>query len=370
MPAIRRVTLYQVRVPIAMALVNCPEFAHEPLNRGPSGGFTDGEYFANVPFIVVKVESDAGPAGWGDTNRLQSFDALKTAAGKLLGQSPTSLRSDDPAWATIPKGLHSAALDWAARAQDKPLWELFGTKVRPGVTTASWSGHRTPAGAARLAKEAQAKGFNCLKLKANMEQDSAGIIAAVRDACGPQFHVVIDPNGRWETLEETLGRAKAMMAACPTSSQLEDPVYGEQALPVLTEINRQTGIFTIKTVTSTKMVEDAKAAGVNGLNLNGPWPTLHAMSQVAGRMGLPYWCGSAVESGLGDLATIHFGMTQPGFTLDCELAGHMTREHALIDKPIRYQAGRSIPPDGPGLGACGDMAAIEKYSVAEPVVVG
>jgi len=366
---IKRVTLFTVKVPVPFERINCPEFSHEPLNRGPTGGW-DGEFFANVPFYIVKVEGDGGPAGWADTNRLVNRQDLLSSMGRLIGMTPAQIRSDDmETWGTMPKGLHAASLDWSARMQDVPLWKLFGEKVRDGVLTADWSGHRTPQGAAEMAKKAKAKGFHCLKLKASMEQDTGGIIAAIRDACGPDFHVVIDPNGRWETVEESVRRARIMMDACPTSSQVEDAVYGKLGYEAMKKMREETGIFTIRTVTEEKGVRDCAEYGINGMNLNGRWPVLHRTSKLAHELGIPYWVGSAVESGIGDLTTIHFALTQPAFTLSCELAGHMVREHPMYDRPIVYRDGYSYPPEGPGLGANADEHAIAKYSIADPLVV-
>jgi muconate cycloisomerase len=247
-----------------------------------------------------------------------------------------------------------------------PLWKLFGEKIREGLPTAWWSGHRTPAGAAKLARDAMARRVKCLKLKSSLTADDPGIAEQIAKACGESFELVIDPNGRWETFDETLRRAEAIRRVNP-HAWLEDPIYGNNG--AIAEVGRRTGVPVIKTVTNADAVQQVHALGFAGLNLVGPWPALLASSRAAAELNLPYWAGSAVDTGLSDLATVHFGVTQPAFTMAAELAGSHAREHSLLREAIPMRDGVAIPPDGPGLGIEPDLDAIERYRVAEPVVV-
>lgn len=366
---IRRITATPVVVPIPVQRINCPRYAHEPLNRGPTGGW-DGPYFGTVPFLVIKVEGDGGPAGFGTTVRNTDAAAFRRITASLLGKPidavvPRMELGGDGAY----RGIHTAALDWRARCEGVPLHRLFGPQLRPGVTAAEWTAFRTPEGAARFAAQARARGFTCLKLKSSHEQPDEEIAGAVYEAAGPDFRLVIDPNGRWGTVDEALRRARAVAAVAP-NVWLEDPVYGEGAMEALIQIRNLTPLKSIKTVIGGDYVDRFASAGaVDAMNCQGIWPLLLEASAAASRHGIPYWVGSSVESTLADAAIIHFGVTQEMFRFPCEMAGNLVREHGLTRTPIRYQDGMAMVPPGPGLGVEADEDAIERYRVADPVVL-
>ena len=370
-PRITRITAIPVRVPVPPERINCPQFAHEPLNRGPTGGW-DGPWVGDVPFTIVKVGgSDGGPAGWCSTTRGRDAAVVREVAARLLGRSRERITPlEHPGADTYYRGLHTAALDWRARGEGLPLYRLFGEKIRDRIKAAQFAGFCTPTGAAARARQAQAEGFTSLKLKANLELDAPGIAAAVKDACGEHFELVIDPNGRWETTRIALERARAI-AAVSRSVYLEDPVYGTDAIDALAQIRRQGGVGTIKTLIGADGIRAAADAGaIDAINLQGTWPLLLEGSAEAARLGIPYWLGSSLECGLSDLATMHFAATQEQFLFPCELAGNMTREHDLLAAPIRYEHGFALLPEGPGLGIDADEDAIERYRVGDPVIVG
>lgn len=363
---IQSVTLYTVRIPIAREAVNCPEFAHETLQRGPTG-LLDGPWFGDASLLVARVEG-AGVEGWADLSRGGDRGYAAVLARKLIGLDVEEVKATvdpirDP---KAVRGLHTAALDWAARMKGIPLYRMFGERLRNGVKVALWSGHRTPRGAAALALEARSKGMGCLKLKSSMQADDAGIARAVREAVGDGFEVVIDPNGRWETLENTMSRARLIARESP-HVWLEDPVYAKEL--VIAQVARETGIRMIRTAVGRAGVVRALASTAKAFNLVGAWPDmLEASAEVASR-GLAFWGGSAVDTGLFDLANVHFGVTQQAYTLATELAGSQVREHSLLKQPIEMIDGVACPGESPGLGIQTDMDALERYQVADPVRV-
>lgn len=116
MPSIERVSAIPVVVPIDPAQVHDPAFMHEPLNHGPKRWF-DGEWIGNVPFYIIKVESDGGPPGWCDTVRGQDPDLIRGELQKLLGRTPSEVKPTTALFASpYLRGVQTAALDWAARS--------------------------------------------------------------------------------------------------------------------------------------------------------------------------------------------------------------------------------------------------------------
>ncbi len=363
---IQKVTLYTLRIPIPLEAVNCPEFAGETLQRGATG-LLDGPWFGGVPMLVARVEG-GGVAGWADLSRGGDVGVVAGLAGRLIGREAGEIepRADLFGGGKPHRGLHTAALDWAARVKGAPLHAMFGPKVREGVKVAMWSGHRTPAGAAALAKKAWDQGIRCLKLKSSLRADDAGIVAAVKRAVPGMFEVVIDPNGRWETEKATLTRAKGIREA-NEHAWLEDPIYAQEEM--VARVARATGIPMIRTAAGRAAVARVAASTARAFNLVGTWPELLEASQEVEARGLAFWSGSAVDTGLFDLANVHFGVTQPAFTMATELAGSQVREHSLLAKPIRMENGVAIPGDEPGLGIETDLDAVERYRIADPVVL-
>ena len=186
MNRIKRITAYPLRVPVPMERVNDPEFSDQMLHRYPSSKAWDNKslWFGDVPFYAVKVEGDGGPAGWSDSSRLVDMEEFKSEAHRFIGQGLDEIDagrdligiatkgSQATQWMYSCKCLEMAALDWRALNEEVPLWKVFGEKVRDRLRVEYWSGFRTPQGAERVARDAVAKGFIGLKLKANIDIDA------------------------------------------------------------------------------------------------------------------------------------------------------------------------------------------------------
>lgn len=363
---VERVTLHPVHIPIEHEKVNCPEFASETLQRGPTG-LLDGPWFGDQKLIIAQVQG-SGTTGWGDLSRSIDMTVAATLAAKLLGIRLDDVNANfdpinDP---RVMRGLHTAVLDWATRLRDVPLYTMFGQPIRDGIAVATWSGHRTPQGAARIAQEAAASGINCLKLKSSLRADDAAIAHAVKAVVGDSFELVIDPNGRWETCEQAIPRACALRQAYEHAC-LEDPIYNNNE--AVARIARESGIPIIRTSIGPDAVQNNMQALPSGFNLVGSWPAMLGASKEAQRLNVPFWAGSSVDTGLFDLATIHFGVTQPGFTMAAELAGSQVREHSLLSRPIRINQGVAMVEHGPGLGIDINLDALERYRAGDPVVI-
>lgn len=382
---IKRITAYPLRVPVPMELVNDPEFSDQMLHRDPKTKDWSNKalWFGDVPFYAVKVEGDGGPAGWSDSSRLVDLDQFASEARKFIGRrldvidpradmiGVVRLMRDDPAKAQQRiyscKCLEMAALDWRALNEEVPLWKLFGEKARDRLRVEYWSGFRTPSGAARIAREAVAKGFLGLKLKANLDIDVGGVTRAVFDAAGPNFHLNIDPNGRWDTVENCVARAKAMIAVS-RNVLLEDPIYGNYE--ALAEVRRQTGIVMGITVLSAENVERAvKLDAADTFNAGGTFHQIIEEAEAADKAGKAVWIGSGCETGLSDLMAVHLGVTLPNCTIGSDLVGNIVRADDLLVTPMQFEKGHVAVTDAPGRGIATDVDAIERYRIGEPVVV-
>lgn len=387
MSRIKRITAYPIRVPVPKEVVNCPAFYDQMLHRGdPSKDWESNktQFFGDVPLLAIKIEGDAGgPAGWSDSSRMADPAAFVADARKFIGLSLDDIdarrdmldTADSDAEAIAVghqvchphKCLETAALDFKAMQLDIPLWQLFGNKVRDSLRVEYWSGFRTPEGAAQIATRARELGFIGLKLKANLNVDVAGVTRAVFDAAGEDFHLNIDPNGRWETVENSVARAKAMLDVSP-NVLLEDPIYNNY--PALAEVRKQTGIPMGVTIQWHEQVTELlKLEAADVFNVGGTWHQLLGCADAAAEAGYPVWIGSGCDTGLNDLASVHAGCTMPTCTVGSDLIGNLFRAHHLLEKPITFKDGYALLPDGPGRGIAPDLNTIETLRIGEPIVV-
>lgn len=381
MNRIKRITAHPLRVTVPREVVNDPEFFDQMLHRYPNARDWSNKavWFGDVPFYAVKVEGHGGPPGWADSSRVVDIDEFRGEAKRFIGRR---LDEIDPhrdmigidnkgghatQWMYSCKCLEMAALDWRALNEEKPLWKLFGEKVRDALRVEYWSGFRTPAGAEKVAREAVAKGFIGLKLKANLDIDIGEVTKAVFRGAGPNFHLNIDPNGRWDTVENCVPRATAMVAVS-RRVLLEDPIYGNYE--ALAAIRRHTGIVMGITVQWVADVERAmKLEAADTFNIGGTFHQMIAVANAAQRHGKPVWIGSGAETGLSDLMAAHLGVTLPNCTIGSDLIGNLVRADDLLVTPIRFDKGHAIVPDLPGRGIATDVDAIEHYRIGEPIVV-
>jgi L-alanine-DL-glutamate epimerase-like enolase superfamily enzyme len=381
MQKIKHITAYPVRVPVPRESVNDPEFADQMLHRDPNAKDWSNRslWFGDVPFYAVKVEGDGGPPGWSDSSRLVNLDEFRSQARQFLGRRLDEIDARRDMIEIAGKGPHAlqwmysckcleiAALDWRACNEEMPLWRLFGEKVRDRVRVEYWSGFRTPVGAERVAREAVAKGFPGLKLKANLDVDVAGVTEAVFRAAGPGFHLNIDPNGRWDTVELAVPRARAMTDVS-RNVLLEDPIYHDYE--ALAEVRRQTGIVMGLTVQWVEEVERAvRLAAADTFNIGGTFHQMIAVANAAERHGKPVWIGSGCETGLSDLTAAHIGATLPNCTIGSDLVGNLVRADDFLVTPIRFEKGHAAIPNVPGRGIATDVDAIERFRIGDPIVV-
>lgn len=381
MNRIKRITAYPLRVTVPREVVNDPEFYDQMLHRDPKTKDWSNKsiWFGDVPFYAVKVEGDGGPAGWSDSSRLVNVEEYMGEARRFIGRrldeidarrdliGITNKGPKANQWMYSCKCIEMAALDWRALNEEAPLWKLFGEKVRDALRVEYWSGFRTPAGAEKVAREAVAKGFIGLKLKANLDIDAGEVTKAVFRVANPNFHLNIDPNGRWDTVALAVPRAKAMVAASP-NVLLEDPIYHDYE--ALAEVRRQTGIVMGITVQGIADVERAvRLQAADTFNIGGTFHQMIDAAHAAHQHGKPVWIGSGAETGLSDLMAAHLGATWPNCTIGSDLTGNMVRADDLLVTPMQFEKGHAIIPDLPGRGIATDVDAIERHRIGEPIVV-
>ncbi len=169
--------------------------------------------------LLLRLEDDAGHAGWGESAPLVPFgtESLAQASAMLqeISVSDVVRRGDVrdlldgidtvfPALASMPTArfaLESAALDLQARQQHVALAQLLGgAPPRSSVPVNAVAGGGSPAEAAAAASDAVRQGYRCIKMKigaVDPEEDAARL-RALRLAVPPDVAVRLDANGAWD----------------------------------------------------------------------------------------------------------------------------------------------------------------------------
>ncbi len=188
-------------------------------------------------FVFVQVETDEGITGWGEFT--VSTPTANRAAAAMLGQIGELIEGDDPArieliWHKIFRAFSymgsrgagsslTSAIDialWDIRGKQLgvPICELLGGPVRESLALYTHpDGSFDPANIAAASKAIVEQGFTTLKtgpfrgyspegidgymsgqLDAAGEELGVAMIAAIREAVGPQIEILIDAHGRFD----------------------------------------------------------------------------------------------------------------------------------------------------------------------------
>jgi len=158
---------------------------------------------------LVEVTTDAGLTGWGDG--LCDTQLLASRADRVIGRSPLEVEAiyeelrrpggpqQRPGSPAAP-GLDLALWDLVGKILNQPVSNLLGQRHRTHVTPYLTAMYRKdwPDLASGFAEEAQgwvAAGYRTIKMKTGFGPDiDPKIVAAVREAIGPDIHLAIDSN--------------------------------------------------------------------------------------------------------------------------------------------------------------------------------
>jgi L-alanine-DL-glutamate epimerase-like enolase superfamily enzyme len=342
---------------------------HQHMQPGTVNG-PEPEYqeprWDEVPKYLIRLHTDGGITGIGETPRGLAEDALLAGARALLGQDLLSL---DLTRLPVPrggayKGLEIAVFDVVGKATGKRVVDLLGGAVRERVEVDWWSGRRSPADLARWAQEGRRRGFRGMKIKCKLEDPMVERMLAVKEAV-PDMPVTIDPNTRFYRREAAADLARRL-GPIGNVAVFEDPIpkddFNEYAR--LREEMRGTGIPLALHLGHLGDLRRAIGGCIDVLNASPPsMVEFVEMARVAGEAGIPCWHGSGNDCGPMDLAALHACAAAPACTLPSDLMGNILHVEHFLTEPIQFDGGWAILPSGPGLGRELDMAAVERQLI-------
>jgi muconate cycloisomerase len=356
-----------------------PDTVNSPEVRDPMHMLVlDGRPAWQVQFdqiwkYIYRVQTDEGIEGLGESYRGVNPLVVDGIITSLIGADPMkmNLRDLPIAWSREYDGFEAAMFDLVGKKLGVPAYRLLGGAYRDAIDVDYWTGRRTTADAIRKAREGCEAGFHGIKFKCNLQDDVVAWAQGVREACGPAFRIVLDPNTRFDRPAEVLRFAR-QLEAVGNIQCLEDPVprwnlqwyrllREKTLLPIALHV-------ALPYLELGQVLQDTVKAiqleAVDYFNFNCGIANFVRMADIADAAGIPCWHGSEVDLGILEAAYLHACAAARNCTLRSDIFSELVREDDLIVEPIALKNGRATVPQGPGLGVELDVKALAKYRVS------
>jgi D-galactarolactone cycloisomerase len=342
--------------------------------------------------VLVEIECDDGTVGWGECLGPARPNAAVVAAYApwLIGQDPletekiwltcyNALRDQGQRGLTVTalSGIDVALWDIKGKHFGVPVSTLLGGRWRNSVrayATGSFKRDgvdRVEDNAAEMAQH-RAAGFHAGKIKIGFGvAEDLRVIAAVRDAIGPEMRLMVDANHGYDVREAIeLGRQAAEYGI----DWFEEPVIPEalaayhmvragQPIPVAGGETWQ-GRWAVKEPLETACVDiiQPDLCGCGGFT---EMRRIMDMAVLSGVRLVPHVWGTGVQIA----ASLQFMAAQlpnPPRVNPIEPILEFDRtenpfRQAVLTRPIEHVQGVGAIPDGPGLGIEIDRAALAEF---------
>lgn len=352
---------------------------------GPSTG-----YYNQRQATLVKISTDAGLVGWGETATLRGVRALIEELGKtLIGKNPLRHRQlwRDLWGPNFGNGLAVGALDIAlhdlwGKAVNLSVADLYGGRLRDRVTAYASAMNYTKGVApeTQYAPEALAlveRGFKAMKMRLGgypVARDAA-VAASVREAVGPNVRLMADGNGAYALPGAIrMGRALESLGFYFFEEPLPQPKYaGYEVLTSALDIPIAAG----EVVDARDTARELIARGA--MRIIQPDATLCGgireclfiaeMARLWGIQCIPHCWGGAISLAaamqvVSLLPDASWGRTTESPLLELDVYENPFRDKLTIQPAtVRTDDGTVAVPAGPGLGVEVDEDVVKHYSV-------
>lgn len=350
---ITKVELFRVAVPMQDDIISSPELGPDALTEFPS-----------IPKYIIKLHTDSGIVGIGETPRAVEESDVRPNAEFLEGKNLFDLNLANiglPNRRTY-SGFEIALYDALGKAVGWPVYQLLGGKAQDKVYVTYWCGRKNAADAVRVAERALAGGFTNLKMKGRPGDPIVEAVESVAKTA-PDLKVTVDFNSYYEKAEDFLPIGQAL-DKIGNMLTIEDPVKRD-ALDQYARLEEllETPI-TLTAGNASRIVAGVKAGACTYIN-TGPNPGMLGFvknAYVAGGAGMPVWHGSGHELGIKDAAFIHSCAAAENCTLASDALSYQRVDDLLVEA-IPIEASYATVPDRPGLGVELDEDAVGRFGV-------
>jgi muconate cycloisomerase len=346
---ITQVDLHKIVVPMKPDITADPEL----IESSP---------FDQVPKMVMKIHTDSGITGIGETGRGENWPGVERNAEFLKGKAVfdfnlTKLDLPDPAGYSA---FEMALYDVVGKAVGWPVWRLLGGLAQPKVLVGYWCGRKTAEGMKRVAERAKAGNFKNIKMKAKQGDPVVEAIEMIAKVA-PGVTVILDPNTRYNSLKDFLEVA-LKLEKIGNMLVYEDP-FNKTDYEGYRKLRSQVKTHVALHLGDTKaMIKGICEQACSAFN-TGQNPSMASFVSncyLAQVEGMPVWHGSGCDLGIFDAAYAHSCAAAPNCTLPSDILGYL-REDDLVVTPIEIKDSYATVPTSPGLGVELDEDAAKKY---------
>ncbi|HZT29178.1 MAG TPA: enolase C-terminal domain-like protein [Bryobacteraceae bacterium] len=351
---ITRIELFKVVVPMQDDITSSPELGGDDLTE-----------FPKTPKFVVKLHTDSGIVGIGETPRGVKEENLRKSVAYLTGKNilDLNLSSLELPDRTGYYGFETALYDAVGKAMAWPIYRLLGGLAQRKVLVNYWCARKNPVDIKRVAQRAVAGHFKGVKMKAFPGDPVVKAVEAIASV-SPDLKVTVDTEGRFRSAAEFLPVGKGLDAV-GNMLVIEDPV-AKRNLAGFVELRRQLKTPLALHTGDPKAMIQAVRMDACGIFNTGPAPSMLSFVEncyLAAAAGRPVWHGSGHELGILDAAMLHSCAAAANCTLPSDILSHQ-RVDDLIVKPINIHDSYAIVSDAPGLGVELDEDAVRRYRAA------
>lgn len=329
--------------------------------------------------MLIRVETDDGVTGWGETLVLMESPAATKAvldnvvSPELVGRSLDNIQGFTEAFYFPYTRIHPfigavemALWDAYGKQLGVSLSELLGGRLTSEVPVAFCLGILDPDESREHAQFARDAGFDVLKTKAGPDwTEDVERLQAMHDAVDGDLDFRLDPNQGW-SFDEAIRATAALEDAGIYLQYLEQPMridtYGSYAqlrsrsrTPIA--VNEDTYF---ERNLSHLLKLDAIDVGVIDLVPAGGILATKDLAATAGEAGVSLAHHSGFDLGVKTAATLHLVATTPAIDLAPDSV-YYAWEDTILEDPLPVEDGSIPVPDGPGLGVTVDEARIQQY---------
>lgn len=348
-------------------------------------------YTSDLTAVLVKVTSDSGLVGWGESKGVVAPAAVKSILEDMVIPAVLGMHAFDIAlvrermvglmrlrghlqgfFQEAISGVEIALWDLKGKAVNLPIYSLLGGAFRDRIATYASglvglkAGYQ-PADIARIqqdARQAMAEGFRGLKIAigAGSEPDLASV-DAVRQVVGDDYAILVDAGGCYDfhtalRVAEELQRRRVFWLEAPL------PIDDFQGY---IELSQRVSIpITNDLVWTAGLVRDMLQRGGKVIFLPevlkaGGLLECKQIADLLDRFQLPFAPHLSQGTILQFAATAHVCAAAPNFLI-CEYWWQNNPlGNAILKRPLELKDGFLLVPQGPGLGVEIDEAALAPY---------
>jgi len=340
--------------------------------------------------LLVKIETDEGLVGWGETAPISGAQGtIDDQLGPLLiGQNPMEYRRLWRAiWgANFGNGLAVGAVETAlndvrGKALNLPVAELFGGRLRKRIPVYASAmdyteGVEIEEFYPQAAKAAVAKGFNAMKMRLGRYSIAreAKVAAAVRETVGPDIQLMADGNGaytmgnalrmahvlndlKFEFFEEPLPQSPKYTGYDALRQKMPLPLAGGEGLDSRASAKQMIDRYAVDI-----LQPDISLCGGLGEVL-----FISELAKLASIRCMPHcWGGDILIAATIQLLSLihepHWGFPTDTAMLELDQAENPWRD-GLAKERFEFKDGFMTVPTKPGLGIEVDEEVVKKYAV-------